>query len=179
LFVSLRRFILSKCRQLVPSFDPKEVIHAFCGARAKSDRGDWVIEPSSVHPRFINIGGIDSPGLAGSPAIALEAVRLLVASGLKLEVNQAFHPKRAPIIVPKSGFKALAADGTLKPIKAGPVGKFTDPQENIVCKCEKVTEAEVITALHRSLPVDSTQGVRKRTRAGMGHCQANEEVCVH
>jgi glycerol-3-phosphate dehydrogenase len=46
---------------------------------------------------------------------------------------------------------------------------------NVVCKCEKVTEAEVVEALHRSLPVDSTQGIRKRTRAGMGHCQGDAE----
>ena len=167
--------ILKKCRQLVPSFDPKEVIHAFCGARAKSDRGDWIIEASEVHPRFINVAGIDSPGLAGSPAIAVEAVRLLTEGGLILKPNPSFNPKRAPIIVPKVGFKALAPDGTLKAIKAGPVGKYTDPNENIVCKCEKVTEAEIVTAIHRGLPVDSTQAMRKRTRGGMGHCQAEKE----
>jgi glycerol-3-phosphate dehydrogenase len=48
-----------------------------------------------------------------------------------------------------------------------------DPKQNVVCKCEKVTETEVVDALHRSLPVDSTQAVRKRTRAGMGHCQGD------
>ena len=169
------KFILYKCRQLVPSFDPKEVIHAFCGARAKSDRGDWIIEPSDVHPRFIHVAGIDSPGLAGSPAIAIETVRLLTEQGLVLKPNTTFNPKRAPIIVPKVGFKALAPDGSLKPIRAGPVGKYTDPNENIVCKCEKVTESEIVTALHRGLPVDSTQSMRKRTRGGMGHCQAEKE----
>ena len=169
------KFILYKCRQLVPSFDPKEVIHAFCGARAKSDRGDWIIEPSDVHPRFIHVAGIDSPGLAGSPAIAIETVRLLTEQGLILKPNTTFNPKRAPIIVPKVGFKALAPDGSLKPIRAGPVGKYTDPNENIVCKCEKVTESEIVTALHRGLPVDSTQSMRKRTRGGMGHCQAEKE----
>lgn len=58
-----------------------------------------------------------------------------------------------------------------KGLKAGPECKVNDPHENVVCKCEKVTEAEIVTALHRSLPVDSTQAIRKRTRAGMGHCQ--------
>ena len=57
----------------------------------------------------------------------------------------------------------------------GPPGKYTNPNENIVCKCEKVTEAEICTAMRRSLPIDSTQGLRKRTRAGMGHCQAQQE----
>lgn len=161
----VQEFILSKCKALVPTFDPREVIHAFCGARAKSTRGDWIIEPSTAHPQLIHAAGIDSPGLAGSPAIALEIVQLLSQAGLKLTKNRSFNPKRAPIIVPKDGFKG---------IKMGPPGKYTNPEENIVCKCEKVTEAEIITAMRRSLPLDSTQTMRKRTRAGMGHCQADQ-----
>lgn len=159
-------YILSKCKELVPTFDPKEVIHTFCGARAKSTRGDWIIEPSSTEPNFIHAAGIDSPGLAGSPAIAVEIVSLLQQAGLQCTPDPTFNPNRAPIITPKDGWKG---------IKAGPVGKYTDPKVNIVCKCEKVTEAEVVEALHRSLPIDSTQAIRKRTRAGMGHCQADSE----
>ena len=145
-------YILGKCKQLVPHFDAKEVIHTFSGSRAKNSTGDWVIGVSEASAQFINAAGIDSPGLAGSPAIALEIIRLLQSAGLKLEKNPKFNPIRAPIIVPKDGWKG---------IKAGPVGK--------------VTEAEVITALHRSLPIDSTQAIRKRTRAGMGHCQGEKE----
>lgn len=104
--------------------------------------------------------------MAGSPAIALEVVSLLKKAGLELKPNLNFNPNRAPIIVPKSGWKG---------IKAGPVGKFTNPKENVVCKCEKVTEAEIVDAIHRSLPIDSTQAIRKRTRAGMGHCQGDAE----
>jgi len=159
-------YILSKCKALVPSFDPKEVIHTFCGARAKSTRGDWIIEPSATEPNVVHAAGIDSPGLAGSPAIALEVVSLLQKAGLQCSPDPNFNPNRAPIITPKDGWKG---------IKAGPVGKYTDPKENIVCKCEKVTEAEVVEALHRGLPIDSTQAIRKRTRAGMGHCQAASE----
>lgn len=58
----VQRYILHQCRKLVPSFDPKETITSFCGARAKSTRGDWIIEPSSVAPNFIQAAGIDSPG---------------------------------------------------------------------------------------------------------------------
>jgi hypothetical protein len=88
----------------------------------------------------------------------IKVVELLCAAGLTLTPNKTFNPKRAPIIVPKDGWKG---------IRAGPVGKVTDPKQNIVCKCEKVTEYEVVTALHRSLPIDSTQAIRKRTRAGI------------
>jgi glycerol-3-phosphate dehydrogenase len=65
---AIQEYILSKCKHLVPSFDAKEAIHAFCGARAKSTRGDWIIEHSAKNKRMILVAGIDSPGLAGSPA---------------------------------------------------------------------------------------------------------------
>jgi glycerol-3-phosphate dehydrogenase len=135
--MEVQQYILSKCKQLVPSFDPKETIHAFCGARAKSDRGDWIIEPSQKNSQMIHVAGIDSPGLAGSPAIALEVVRLLKAAGnagqgLVWKANPTFNPNRAPIIIPKEGMKGL---------KMGPVGKNdsdgSDEEKmaaNVVCK---------------------------------------------
>lgn len=58
----VQRYILHQCRKLVPAFDPKETITSFCGARAKSTRGDWIIEPSLEAPCFIQAAGIDSPG---------------------------------------------------------------------------------------------------------------------
>ncbi|GKY99772.1 hypothetical protein MPSEU_000931200 [Mayamaea pseudoterrestris] len=169
----IQEYILSKCKALVPSFDPKETIHAFCGARAKSDRGDWIIESSQKNSRFIHVAGIDSPGLAGSPAIALDVVELLRKEGLRLEKDPSFNPNRAPIITPKAGMKGL---------KMGPVGKNDSDgsntrqmEQNVICKCEKVTEMEVVRAMRRSLPIDSSQGIRKRTRAGMGHCQGDPD----
>lgn len=130
---AVQEHILSKCKELVPTFDPKEIIHAFCGARAKSDRGDWIIENSVQDGRMIHVAGIDSPGLAGSPAIALEVVRLLQESGCSLPKNPNFNPRRAPIIAPKmAGMRGL---------KLGPVGKNdSDGKDqyqmsaNVICK---------------------------------------------
>jgi len=165
----IQNYILSKCKRLVPTFDAKETIHTFCGARAKSDRGDWIIEPSKCNPKMIHVAGIDSPGLAGSPAIAVDVIKLLQEAGLETPPNPNFNPRRDPIITPKRGMKGL---------KMGPVGKNdSDGKDeaamaaNVICKCERVTELEVVRALRRSLPIDSTQAIRKRTRAGMGHCQ--------
>lgn len=149
------------CRRLVPNFDIGQVIHSFAGARAKSSRNDWIIESSSVFG-FILAAGIDSPGLAGSPAIAKDVVRILRSLGLKTEEDLEFNPYRRPIIVPKKGWSNIKID-------------HEDPAKNVVCKCEKVTEAEIVDAINRSLLCDSTQAVRKRTRAGMGHCQG--EFC--
>ena len=163
----IQEYIFSKCKALVPFFDSAETIHSFCGARAKSDRGDWIIETSEADPsgRFIHAAGIDSPGLAGAPAVAVEVTRLLKANGLKLTKDKNFNPNRAPIIKAKNGMRGL---------KMGPVEKdLGGPESNVICKCEKVTEAEVVEAMRRGLPIDSTQAIRKRTRAGMGHCQAS------
>jgi glycerol-3-phosphate dehydrogenase len=171
--LAIQEYILSKCKSLIPSFDAKETIHAFAGARAKSTRGDWIIEPSKKNANFIHVAGIDSPGLAGAPAIALEVVKMLNEAGLKPEKNPKFNPNRAPIITPKVGMRNL---------KMGPVGKndsdgsnTSQMASNIICKCEKVTELEVVRAMRRSLPIDSSQGMRKRTRAGMGHCQGDPD----
>lgn len=150
--------LLVKCRELIPGFDARKVIHSFAGARAKSTRGDWVIERSEKVPGFVQAAAIDSPGLAGSPAIALEIVKLLQEAGLEVTANNAFNPYRKPIIVPKNGWKGIKIDAA-------------DPEKNVVCKCEKVTEAEIKDAINRSLECSSTQALRKRTRAGMGHCQ--------
>lgn len=85
---TVQEYILSKCKKLVPYFDPKETIHAFCGARSKSSRGDWIIEPSAKDGNFIHVAGIDSPGLAGSPAIALDVVRMLKEAGCDMQPNK-------------------------------------------------------------------------------------------
>jgi glycerol-3-phosphate dehydrogenase len=170
---SVQEYILSKCKQLVPYFDPKETFHAFCGARAKNSTGDWVIGPSTVNSKMIHVAGIDSPGLAGSPAIAVDVVKMLEKDGLEMVPDPTFNPNRAPIISPKRGMQGL---------KMGPVGKNdsdgideTKMASNVICKCEKVTELEVVRAMRRSLPIDSSQGIRKRTRAGMGHCQGDPD----
>jgi glycerol-3-phosphate dehydrogenase len=118
------------------------------------------------------VAGIDSPGLAGSPAIALEVVRLLRTAGFAAGPNQNFNPNRAPIIVPKPQVPVRAGQpGALKitaeydPKLLGSI----DPKANIICKCEKVTEAEVVTALHRSLPIDSTQVFANKSRTNIMH----------
>jgi glycerol-3-phosphate dehydrogenase len=133
--MSVQEYILSKCKQLVPSFDARETIHAFAGARAKSDVGDWIIGPSSKNQNMIHIAGIDSPGLAGAPAIAVDVVSMLQEAGLFMPKNPTFNPNRAPIITPKDGMKGL---------KMGPVGKFDSDgvntaqmAQNVICKCGK------------------------------------------
>lgn len=163
-------WILSKSRGLVPTFDAGAVIHTFAGARAKNTTGDWVIGPVAGAPGFVNAASIDSPGIAASPAIAVDVVRMLREAGAPVaQPDPLFNPNRAPLITPKDGYK------NLKMSKTEP-WKVKDPAQNVVCKCERVTEAEVVAACRRSLPIDSTQAIRKRTRAGMGHCQVRNPL---
>ena len=161
-------YIMSKCRALMPGFDATQVIHTFSGARAKSSTGDWVIGPVANVPGFINAAGVDSPGIAASPAIAVDVVRMLRDAGCRLPPDPTFNPVRAPIVVPKDGYKGLK-------MSKKDFWKVKDPKQNVVCKCERVTEQEIIDACRRSLPIDSTQAIRKRTRAGMGHCQGDPD----
>ena len=168
------RNILSACRRLVPDFDVADSFHSFSGARAKSSRGDWIIErcfaPGALEGKLVHAAGIDSPGIAGSPAIALAVLEQLEEAGFTAAADPTFNPKRAATIVPKiegddDGLVYTPDDKeSLNPLNVA-------PELNVVCKCEKVTEAEVVEACKRSLPIDSTQAIRKRTRAGMGGCQ--------
>eukprot|EP01126_Amoeba_proteus_P000449 TRINITY_DN10128_c0_g1_i2.p1 TRINITY_DN10128_c0_g1~~TRINITY_DN10128_c0_g1_i2.p1 ORF type:complete len:553 (-),score=125.38 TRINITY_DN10128_c0_g1_i2:99-1757(-) len=166
------KYLVSKCKELIPTLDSSKIFTSFTGARAKSSRGDWIIEEAPSVPGFIHVAGIDSPGLAGSPAIALEVVELLKKAGCNgLNVpNPSFNPNRPPIVRPKKGWTSLKLQKEMKR-----AWECKDPTQNVVCKCEKVTEAEIVEATRRSLPVDNTQAIRRRTRAGMGDCQGNPD----
>ena len=179
----IMRFVLSKSRQLVPEIDAKLIIHSFAGARAKSDRGDWIIEraQTSTPLPFFNVAGIDSPGLAGSPAIAVHVVRELLGKqgGLELAQNAQFNAFRRPTIFAKKGWKGLKLH---KVPAAGQTWTLSADERamrsKVVCKCEKVPEWEIVDAMSRcGVSVDTTQAIRRRTRAGMGYCQADVKNC--
>lgn len=150
-------YIITAARQSVPDFDMKKALTSFAGNRPIANTKDFVIEESKVK-RFINLIGIDSPGLTASPAIALKVVDLLRQAGLILEEKPEFQPYRKPIIRQKPADFAGSIDSS-------------DPQTRIICRCEQVTEAEIVDSLHRGLPVQSLDAVKRRTRAGMGKCQ--------
>ncbi len=150
-------YIVQTARKSVPDFDVRKSLTSFAGNRPVSNLKDWIIEESRVK-KFINLVGIDSPGLTSSPAIALKVVDILRQSGLAMEINPDFQPYRKPIIKKKD------ADfyGSLDSL---------DPEHHIICRCEQVTEAEIIDCLHREIPVRSLAAINRRTRTGMGSCQ--------
>eukprot|EP01083_Nonionella_stella_P029953 82277_1 len=145
----------------------KKIIHSFAGSRAKSDGGDWIIEQTQcgMDMCFYNIAGIDSPGLAGSPAIAIYVLdELLCKGGLELVENKLFNAYRKPTIFPKQGWKGLKLKKLAKnnnDLKLN-LKNENELKKNVVCKCEKVTEYEIIDSLRRKgVNVDTTQAIRR------------------
>lgn len=154
-----RREILEVTRELVPSVPWGKLITAFAGLRPASDTGDFVIGPTALDG-FINVAGIQSPGLASAPAIA-EYVDEMVRDFLKPEPNAAWDRVRpAPVRF------AEADDETRARLIA------EDPAwGRIVCRCETVSEREVMEAIHRTPGGRTVEGLKFRTRAGSGRCQ--------
>lgn len=151
--------VIETARKSIKDFDIRRALTSFSGIRAVSSTGDFVIEESRVKG-FINVAGIDSPGLTSAPAIALKVVDIVKASGLELREKPHFNPYRKPLIrIKDESFYGRIDD--------------KEPERNIICRCEKITEAEIVDALHRGIPIKSIDAVKRRVRAGMGNCQGN------
>ncbi|MCQ2797808.1 MAG: NAD(P)/FAD-dependent oxidoreductase [Bacilli bacterium] len=146
---------------MVPNIPFNEQIRVYAGLRATPSTHDFIIEPSKSYKDFINVAGIESPGLVSSPAIGEYVVEELVRAVLPLKENPNYNPRIKPYI--KTAFLSTEEKNEL--IKKNPhYGK-------IVCGCEKVTLGEIEDAMSRSLPVNSIKALKKRTRAGFGKCQ--------
>ncbi len=158
------RSIIGTARRSIPSFDLKQVIRSFSGIRATSSSRDFILKESSVGG-FIQAAGIDSPGLTSSPAIAERVVSLLEQAGLDLTRKDSFIQNRPPITTPAPLRPFREIQDEVKLPEGNP--------ERIVCRCEQVREKTIVNALHREIPIDSTDAVKRRTRAGMGYCQGN------
>ncbi len=155
--------IIETARMSVKDFNVKDAIRVFSGMRPASDRGDFIIEWSDHFPGLLHLAGIESPGLTASPAIALEAVRLLKDAGLGLADDPTFNPRRHGVVKPGP----LGAAAEAARAASLPPG---DP-ERIVCRCEQIRESMIREALNRGIELKSTDAVKRRTRAGMGACQ--------
>ncbi|MGM9973546.1 MAG: NAD(P)/FAD-dependent oxidoreductase [Clostridiaceae bacterium] len=137
------------------------VITSFSGLRAVGNSGDFIIEEAQGVPGFINAAGIESPGLTASPAIG-KMLKDMVIEKLNPETKDNYQEKRIGI----KKFSALDNEEKKRVIDINP--KYG----NIICRCEMVTEAEIIDAIRRPLGARTLDGVKIRTRAGMGRCQA-------
>lgn len=149
--------VLTAARRLVPVIDEADVIAEFAGSRAVIGTEDFLIGPTEV-PGFVNVAGIQSPGLTAAPAIATMVVDILGADGLELVAESELRPLVRPV-----HFLSMSTDDQ-RALAA------TDPRyRRIVCRCEFVTEGEIGDAIARG--ARTLDGLKFRTRAGMGRCQ--------
>ena len=150
-----------EAKRLVPPLNMRHVITSFAGVRSTPKNHDFNILPSQSMPNVLHLIGIESPGLASSPAIAEYAVDMLKDMGLKLVKKSDFKQK----INRRKAFNLMNNEERAEAIKENKL------YSKIICRCETVTEAEIVEAIHSLCPATTVDAVKRRTRAGMGRCQ--------
>jgi glycerol-3-phosphate dehydrogenase len=157
--------------KLVPKLELKHVIAVFAGLRAGGNapspnpnikyNHDYVIEIPSNVKGFVNLGGIESPGLVSSPAIATRVIELLKDVGEKLEEKKDWDPIRPA----RPRFRDLSKEEQKILVQ-------NDPRYGrIVCRCESVTEGEIVAEIHAPVPAKTYDAIKRRTWLGTGRCQ--------
>lgn len=137
-----------------------QVIRIFSGLRATGNTGDFVIEESKLVENFINVACVESPGLTAAPAISEYVVQTILSNKLDLSEKKNYE-KRRPVI----SLAKMSEEEKNELVKRNPsFGK-------IVCRCEQITEGEILDAIRRPLGAKTVKGVKKRVRPGMGRCQ--------
>ncbi|MFX1297393.1 MAG: NAD(P)/FAD-dependent oxidoreductase [Promethearchaeota archaeon] len=151
--------IIENGKKLIPDLPINQAIVTYAGLRAVSNTNDFIIEPTKVDG-FINVAGIQSPGLSASLAIANHVIKILKEIEIKLSPNLKFNPIRE--VPPRFATSSNKVRNELI-LNNSDYGK-------VICRCENVTKAEIKTAIYRSLGATTLDGVKFRTRAQMGRC---------
>jgi glycerol-3-phosphate dehydrogenase len=135
-----------------------KVITSFCGLRAVGSTGDFIIK---MREGVVTLGGIESPGLSSAPAIAEYVAELLKENGAVLTKKADHNPIRKPA----HAFHEMSME------EKNEVIKKDSRYGRIVCRCEGITEGEIVEAIHTNPGATDVDGVKRRTRSGMGRCQ--------
>ncbi|NCB91320.1 MAG: FAD/NAD(P)-binding oxidoreductase [Clostridia bacterium] len=150
-----------KAQKSVVNLPLRQVITSFAGLRAHEEGHDFIIKEVEDAPGFFDCAGIESPGLTSAPAIGEEMAELIFKK-LKPEKKEEFISHRKGILNPR----LLSKEEWKNLVKEQP------SYGTVICRCESITEGEIIDAIHRPLGAKSLDGVKRRTRAGMGRCQS-------
>lgn len=153
--------VVREGKKTIPNIPINQIISSFVGIRAHIEEEDFVVEHSPVTPGLINLIGIESPGLTSAPAIALMMVDMIKEIKGELEEKESFKSTRKGITLSRD----MSIEEMDERIKKDP------RYGNIVCRCELVSEGEIIESIHRPLGAKSLDTVKRRVRAGMGRCQ--------
>lgn len=154
-------WIYKEYSPVVPDFPKRSIITYFAGLRAATYKEDFFIKASKKVKGLINVAGIQSPGLTSAPAIAEMVLGILKNEGLSMEEKEDFDPIRKKPVV----FDELTLEEKKERVEKNSL------YGNVVCRCEHVTEGEIIEAIHSPLPALTIDAIKRRTRAGMGRCQ--------
>ena len=160
------QMVMEKGSKSINGLSGRDVITSFAGLRAhvedsRQDNSDFIIGELEDSAGFFDVAGIESPGLSCVPAIG-EYVAHLINEKYPASVNEEFHGKR-------TGIPSMALadeEEKQKLISENPA------YGNVICRCELVTEGEIMASIHRTLGATTTDGVKRRVRAGMGRCQS-------
>ncbi len=154
-------YVKEHASMLAENIPFNQIIRSFAGIRSTSDYDDFYIKESLEFSNLYHLGGIDSPGLTACFAIAKYLVNDVMNVSEKYNVNKEFKPYRQK----RKMFHRLSQEEKQALIKDEP------SYGNIICKCEKITEKEILDAMHGPLGSNTIKGIKKRTRAGAGLCQ--------
>ena len=151
--------IRAKATEQVSGVNLGKVITSFTGLRSVGSTGDFII--NNTTDGFINVAGIESPGLTSSPAIGEYVLDMIRGMGIELTEKANYNPNRRPMHY----YKELDVEGKNEVIREHP--EFA----HIICRCETVSEGEILEAIRTNPKPTDIDGVKRRTRATMGRCQ--------
>lgn len=154
-------FLQEKANHTVKGLPIRQVITSFAGLRSHEKNGDFCIGEVEGAEMFYDCAGIESPGLTASPAIG-KYLGKMVADKLGMEPKEKFLSTRKGILNPQK----LTIEERNQLIQEQPA------YGTIICRCEMISEGEILDAIHRPLGARTLDGVKRRTRAGMGRCQS-------
>lgn len=153
--------VLAVGAKSVKNLPVRQVITSFSGLRAHEGSGDFIIGEAKAAPGFFDVAGIASPGLTSAPAIGVYVAEL---------INEKYPaPVNEDFISTRKGIPNMA-EATMEERKE--LINKNPAYANVICRCELVTEGEILDAIHRPLGATTLDGVKRRTRAGMGRCQS-------
>ena len=152
--------VAASSKRSVPGLDLRQSIRNFSGVRANTSESDFIIRPAKEEPRVLHVAGIKSPGLSAAPAIADYAIELLRKMGAELVEKGEWDGSRTQI-----RFRKMSSQEKAELIQKDP------RYGRVICRCETITEGEIVAAIHSPIPPCSVDGIKRRAGAGMGRCQ--------
>ena len=151
--------IRRQAEKTISGINYRDSIRNFTGIRAESSTGDFIIGEVSDAPNFFNIAGTKSPGLSSAPAIGVDVAKMVVEK-LGAVKKEEFKQNK-----PQIHFIELSPEEKAEVIKKDP------RYGRIICRCESITEGEIVDVIHRMVGARTVDGVKKRCRPGTGRCQ--------